>query len=136
MDDVVLVKAGIVMRCLKRVAEEYAGDPARLSNPTHQDAMVLNLERACQAAIDAANRVVAERHLGPPRSAGDAFLNLATAGLVSADVAERMKAMVGFRNTVIHEYQKLDLAILQRIVESRGADLAAFFQALGIRLAP
>jgi len=27
------------------------GTPSRLLDPTHQDAIVLNLERACQAAI-------------------------------------------------------------------------------------
>ena len=46
MDDVLLNKAGIMERCLRRVAEEYAGTPSRLLDPTHQDAIVLNLERA------------------------------------------------------------------------------------------
>jgi hypothetical protein len=41
----------IMERCLRRVAEEYAGTPSRLLDPTRQDANVLNLERACQATI-------------------------------------------------------------------------------------
>lgn len=42
MDDVLLNKAAIMERCLRRVAEEYAGTPSRLLDPTHQDAIVLN----------------------------------------------------------------------------------------------
>jgi uncharacterized protein YutE (UPF0331/DUF86 family) len=65
MDDVLLNKAAIMERCLRRVAEEYAGTPSRLLDPTHQDAIVLNLERACQAAIDAAMYLVARDHRLP-----------------------------------------------------------------------
>ena len=52
-DDVVLNKTGIIERCLQRVREEYDGDPANLHDDiTKQGVIVLNLQRACQAAID------------------------------------------------------------------------------------
>ena len=52
-DDVVLNKASIIERCLRRVREEYADNPTNLHDDiTKQDAIVLNLQRACQAAID------------------------------------------------------------------------------------
>ena len=52
-DDVVLNKTGIIERCLRRVQEEYAGNPTNLHDDiTKQDAVVLNLQRACRAAID------------------------------------------------------------------------------------
>jgi uncharacterized protein YutE (UPF0331/DUF86 family) len=54
VDDVVLNKAAIIERCWRRVRQEYRDDPSRLSDQTRQDAIVLNLERACQAAIDLA----------------------------------------------------------------------------------
>ncbi len=63
MDDVLLIRAAIIERCLRRIGEEYALDPSRLANLTHQDAIILNLERACQAAIDMAMHVVAQEHL-------------------------------------------------------------------------
>ena len=62
MDEVLLNKAGIIERCLRRIEEEYAGDAARLENFTRQDAMVLNPERACQAAIDMTMHLRAMEH--------------------------------------------------------------------------
>jgi hypothetical protein len=59
MDDVVLNKAATVERCILRAREVYAGDPAHLSTDlTRQDSIVLNLQRACEAAIDLAMHLV------------------------------------------------------------------------------
>ncbi|MFM7245188.1 MAG: type VII toxin-antitoxin system HepT family RNase toxin [Planctomycetaceae bacterium] len=68
-DDVSLNKLAIIERCLRRVAEEYRGDPARLENFTIQDSVVLNVQRACEAAIDMAMHVIAVRRLGVPQDA-------------------------------------------------------------------
>jgi uncharacterized protein YutE (UPF0331/DUF86 family) len=64
----------------------------------------------------------------------DAFTLLEKAGRINGELAGRLRAMVGFRNVVVHEYQKLNLDILRAIVESRGADLLAFCTALGLRI--
>lgn len=134
MDDVLLNKAAIMERCVRRVTEIYAGTPSSLLDPTNQDAIVLNLERACQGAIDAAMYVVARDHLGVPQASADAFTLLEKAGRLDAGLAGRLRAMVGFRNVAVHEYQKLNLDILRAIVESRGADFIAFCTALGLRI--
>jgi uncharacterized protein YutE (UPF0331/DUF86 family) len=41
-----------------------------------------------------------------------------------------MIAMVGFRNIAVHEYRKLDLATVRRIIEHRLDDLLAFSKAM------
>jgi hypothetical protein len=79
VDDVLLNKAAIIERCLGRAREEYRACPA-LDNFTHVDAMLLNLERACQAAVDMAMHVIATRRLGVPHWEGDE----------EADFAKRM----------------------------------------------
>ena len=67
-DDVVLNKTSIIERCLWRVQEEYDGDPANLHDDiTEQDAIVLNLQRACQAAIGLAMHLVREHEIGVPQ---------------------------------------------------------------------
>jgi uncharacterized protein YutE (UPF0331/DUF86 family) len=135
MNDVLLNKAAIIERCLRRVAEEYACDPGRLRNFTHQDAIVMNLERACQAAIDMAMLVIARDHLGVPQTSAQAFDLLAQAGRITPDVAKNMRAMVGFRNIAVHEYQTLRLDILQQVVEQGRNDLIEFCAALGLKIA-
>ena len=122
-DDVALNKLAIIERCLRRVAEEYQGQPARLENFTVQDSIVLNVQRACEAAIDMAMHVVAKRRLGVPQDARSAFELLAVERVIDRELAERMKLMVGFRNIAIHEYQQLQIGILRRILEVRLADL-------------
>ncbi|MEM6289454.1 MAG: DUF86 domain-containing protein [Bacteroidota bacterium] len=114
-DDVILNKAAIIERCLKRVREEAAADPD-LTDPTHQDAAVLNLQRACQAAVDNAMRRVRTDGLGVPQDSRDAFRLLTEAGALPGPLAEQMQKMVGFRNIAVHAYQTLSLPILRAVV--------------------
>ncbi len=72
-DDVILNKGVIIERSLKRMLEEFAADP-ELKNYTHIDAMILNIESACQAAIDCAMHVVSIKHVGIPQTSADAFV--------------------------------------------------------------
>ena len=134
-DEVALNKAAIVERCLRRMGEEFLANPA-LDNFTHIDAMTLNIERACQAAIDLAMHIVASDHLGSPQSSADAFQLLTRAGRLPAEVARAMAAMTGFRNVAIHQYQEMDLAVLRTIAQTRHRDFVAFCAALGLRIAP
>lgn len=126
-DDVVLNKAAIVERCLARVREVHAGDDANLlEHPTRQDSIVLNLQRACEASIDLAMYVVRKRRLGLPQESREAFDLLEQAGLLPAELARAMRAMVGFRNVAVHSYRELDLAIACTIVRERLPDFEAF----------
>lgn len=53
-DDVLLNKAAAFERAIGRVREEHAGDDRNvLENQTRQDAIILNLQRACETSIDA-----------------------------------------------------------------------------------
>ena len=126
-DDVVLNKAAIIERCVTRVREEHAGDARNLTdNLTRQDSIILNLQRACEAAIDLAMHLVRERRLGIPQESRDAFDLLLQAGLIEAGLAGRLKRMVGFRNVAVHDYRKLDLQIVQKIVTDHLDDFLEF----------
>lgn len=126
-DDVVLNKAAIVERCLARVREVHAGDDANLlEDPTRQDSILLNLQRACEASIDLAMHLVRRRRLGLPQESREAFDLLEQAGLLPPDLARSMRAMVGFRNVAVHSYRELDLAIVRSIVHERLGDFEAF----------
>jgi uncharacterized protein YutE (UPF0331/DUF86 family) len=45
-------------------------------------------------------------------------------------VAERMRRMVGFRNVAIHEYRRLDPAVVRTVVEHRLGDFEALCREL------
>lgn len=130
-DDVVYNKAAIIERSLKRMKEEYSADPD-LENYTHVDAMILNIERACQAAIDMAMHIVSITHSGIPQNSAEAFILLSKNKLCSNSTAKSMVAMTGFRNVAIHEYQKIELAILKAIAEKEWKSLVEFCKEMGV----
>lgn len=126
-DDVVLNKAASIERCLQRIQDEYAGTEQNLAeNQTKQDAIVLNLQRACETAIDLAMYMVSQRKLGVPQDSRDAFTLLQTAGILSADLTTRMQRMVGFRNIAVHEYARLNLDVVQAIITKQLDDFRTF----------
>jgi uncharacterized protein YutE (UPF0331/DUF86 family) len=43
--------------------------------------------------------------------------------LIERPLADRMKAMVGFRTIAVHDYQQLQIAILKRVIEERLEDV-------------
>lgn len=126
-DDVVLNKVAAIERCLGRVREEYEGYEDELEiNLTRQDSIILNLQRACETAIDLAMHIVRMRRLGLPQESREAFALLQEAGLLDAGVARQMQKMVGFSNIAVHGYQKLDLEIVRSILTERLDDFRSF----------
>lgn len=68
-DDVLLNKAATIERCVARVKEEYAADPDTFAtNFSHQDAAILNIQRACEAALDMGQHLIRRDKLGLPQS--------------------------------------------------------------------
>ncbi|MDO5056295.1 MAG: DUF86 domain-containing protein [Lautropia sp.] len=117
VDDVLLNKAATIERCVQRVREEYAEDPEGFeASFSRQDAAILNLQRACQAALDMGQHLIRRQRLGVPQSARDVFALLASAGWVEAWLADSMKRMVGFRNIAVHDYQVVQLPIVLDII--------------------
>lgn len=132
-DGVIFNKASIIERSLRRMREEYLKDKT-LSSYTFIDAMVLNIERACQAVIDLSSHIVAQEHLGVPQNSGESFLMLERAGFISEKSARSMVAMTGFRNVAIHEYQELEVEILRAIAEKEYLSIIEFCRELGLKI--
>jgi len=127
MNDVVINKIQSIQRCVRRAREEYHADPTGFaSNYTRQDAALLNVVRACETAIDLANHIIRVRKLGIPVSSADTFELLKREGIIDGRLADRMKGMVGFRNTVVHQYTKIDLAIVEAVIVTDLDELVVF----------
>lgn len=117
-DDVVLNKAEIIERCIARVRETYYKDVSALKTDySCQDVVIINIERACQAAIDLAMRWVRLEALGVPKDSRDAFSLLASAGRLPPELADSLKRMVGFRNIAVHDYREIDFEIVKAIID-------------------
>ncbi|PJI97066.1 uncharacterized protein YutE (UPF0331/DUF86 family) [Acidovorax sp. 69] len=117
-DDVLINKAATIERCVLRAREEYFTDPGSFAtNVSRQDAAILNIQRACEAALDMGQHLIRRARLDVPQSARDVFALLARAGRIQQGLAEGLQRMVGFRNIALHDYQSLQLPITVAIIE-------------------
>lgn len=128
MNEVVLNKKVSIERCLEQISKYYALDRGLPFEQDFlkQDAIAMNLQRACELSIDIANHLIKIRKLGLPQDSRDSFELLQRAGLIDERMMHNLQAMVGFRNILVHEYRKLDLNIMMKIIESHMRDLLDF----------
>lgn len=126
-DEIINNKIDSIKNCLNRVREEYANAADHfLTNYTLQDVIVLNLQRAVQTVLDIAAHIVRVKGLRLPKESKDLFVSLCDGKLISEKVRDRMIAMVGFRNIAVHEYKKLDMNVVKKIVQSHLEDFENF----------
>lgn len=120
MDDILLNKCTIIENCLKRIREEYVGHEKEFAcNFSKQDSIILNLQRACEAAIDLGYRLARFHHLSMPQSSRDVFALLQKEGIIPEPLSEDLQRMVGFRNIAVHDYQQLNLDIVTQIIKTK-----------------
>jgi uncharacterized protein YutE (UPF0331/DUF86 family) len=126
-DDVILNKAATIERCVARAREEYTRDPDGFPlDVTRQDAAILNVQRACEAALDLGQHLVRRERLGVPQGARDVFTLLSQGGWIDAALAESLRRMVGFRNIAVHDYQALQLPIVIAVITRHLDDFLLF----------
>ena len=134
--DVVLAKVSVIDRCIARILD-VRGERGRALSPLDlEDIVAVNLQRAAQAAIDLAAHVVAAEGYGLPTGLAEAFTLLEKNRVIDADLAGRLRKMVGFRNIAVHQYETLDPAILEAIVTRHLSDLRDFGAVIVTRYLP
>lgn len=131
MNEIILNKKISIERCIEQIGQYYALDNGLPFEADHlkQDAIAMNLQRACELAIDIANHLIKTKKLGLPQDSRESFTLLQRAGLISVERMNTLQAMVGFRNILVHEYKKLDLHIMVEVIEHRMRELLDFANA-------
>ena len=100
------------------------------SDPALQAAVERWLQIAVEACIDCAYHVIADRGLTPPDSARSAFEALASHGIIDSELALRLGRAAGLRNILVHDYTRIDRALLASVVHDDLDDLRAFGAAI------
>ena len=119
MNDIVINKIQSIQRCIARARAEYGADPDSFAeNFTRQDAAVLNVLRACEQSIDLANHLIKTQKMGIPTASSESFVLLAEKGVIDRDLSQKLANMVHFRNTIVHQYQNMDIAIVQAVIKT------------------
>lgn len=114
--ELIAEKIESLRHCVKRVEEKRPATVDELiANNDLQDINSLNLSRAVQSAVDIAVHIISEGDAEVPTTMAESFEVLQQKKQISAEVAERMKKAVGFRNTAVHNYQAIDWQIVFNI---------------------
>ncbi len=132
MSDTVLNKKSSIERCILQIRKYYAlpGDGPFETDHFKQDAIAVNMQRACQLSIDLANHTIRKKRLGLPKDSGNSFELLAEAGIIDLAMCDKLKGMVGFRNILVHAYRSLDLELMKDIIENHLDELIEFAQVI------
>jgi len=125
-NDVLLNKAATIERGVTRIRTERGRLVADEIAQTVEDSVVLNIQRACEASIDAAMHVVRVRELGIPQDRRDGFRLLAEAKIIDEALCRALQRMVGFRNIAVHDYQRIARPVIDHIVAHGLEDLLRF----------
>ncbi len=125
MNDIILNKKESIERCIKQIRVYYAldVDMAFKEDFLRQDAIALNLQRACEQAIDLANHIIKIQKLGLPKESKESFQLLSKNKIIPEKLGQNLEKMVGFRNVLIHEYQQLDITLMIDVIENHLDDL-------------
>lgn len=126
-DKVLMHKAKVIERCVARAREEFkAAQGQFLSDHTRQDAAVLNLQRACEASLDMAQRIISVQGWGIAETSKELFAILQRKALINAEMEKTLVNMVGFRNLAVHDYEELNYKIVESIITKDCDDLLSF----------
>lgn len=106
---------------IRRLPQESLDDFR--SDDRNLDAAVRRLQVAIQVLIDVGSHVVAELGLGAPESGRDLLERLERAGHLPAGRAARFGKMFGFRNRIVHLYDRVDDTFVYEIMTQHLGDL-------------
>ena len=133
--DLVLAKAGLIRRHLRRMKEKIEVDlETFLSDLDRQEVISFNLHLAIENCTDLAAHIISEEGLGVPGSASEMFYLLENNGYITSQLTEKMIRAVGLRNLIVHEYDKIDLTRLFEIVHKDTKDINDFIVSIFKRL--
>jgi len=103
-------------------AQRYSYDEF-LSNPEYYGSVERFLHLAIESVTDIGNHLVAELNMGRIEWYSDIPRLLAENEYLSQELADKWIRMIGFRNTLVHEYIDIDRRIVFDILQNNLADL-------------
>ncbi len=121
-----------VLRLLRSVTDDLAVLRSAAASPDERRADPLWIRgvkytfvTAIESCVDVAQHLCSSQGWGPPQDNGDAMRLLGRHGVVDAQLADRMRQAVGFRNVLVHAYVTVDDEIVLGRLQDPG-DLEVF----------
>ncbi|MGB9686682.1 MAG: type VII toxin-antitoxin system HepT family RNase toxin [Rectinema subterraneum] len=125
--NLITTKLDSLMRCVERIETKRPRSMETLLQDVDiQDILVLNIERAVQLCVDICIHWISSSGNPAPQNMAAAFIEAADEKLLPLPLAERLARSVGFRNVAVHQYEKIDWAIVYAIAWNHLDDFRLF----------
>lgn len=114
------------------ILENYKKYTAKdMSNDlTLKGAVERYLYLATQATLELGEAFIALKKLRKPSVYSETFEILKEANIIDNKLAEKLVNMVGFRNAIAHDYEKLDLDIMCDVLQNKLIDIENFVNSI------
>lgn len=108
----------------KYTAKDMSGDL------TLKGAVERYLYLATQATLELGEAFIALKKLRKPSVYSETFEILKEANIIDNKLTEKLVNMVGFRNAIAHDYEKLDLDIMYDVLQNKLIDIENFVNSI------
>ncbi len=98
-----------------------------------QSIVLFNLIQLVQACIDIGAHIISDSEWETPATQADIFEILADNKIITRPLTKKMIQMVGFRNRVVHEYEKTDMKIVHTVWKKNLSDIEKFCKAVVVK---
>jgi uncharacterized protein YutE (UPF0331/DUF86 family) len=88
------------------------------------------LQILVEQCIDIANHIISDKGMRLPSGYADAFQVLMENAIISKKLFQTMEKMAKFRNVVVHQYEKIDPAIVVSILHRHLGDFEKYKKAI------
>ncbi len=130
-NELIIVKASSIKKHLNRVKEKRNTDlQTFLKDLDRQEIILFNLQMAIQNCIDIAAHIISDEGFGVPGSTNEMFYMLEENGYLNRDITEKMVKAVGFRNLMVHEYEKIELDQVFKVAQKDIRDLNEYLKSI------
>jgi uncharacterized protein YutE (UPF0331/DUF86 family) len=126
-----MVRAEIIRKRLNKLDEylsflhklqQYSFDEF-ISDPERYGSAERFLHLAIEAITDMGNHIIADLELGCVNSYSDIPSIIAEKGYMAHGLEEKWIRMIGFRNTLVHEYIDIDRKIVYDVLQNNVKDI-------------
>ena len=129
--DLILRRLALLDTYLGQLAQDRGVDAAAYGADWRTQRIVeRTLHLVIETYMDVADHIVADRRLRVPETGAESFEILAEAALLPMPLATALASMVGFRNILVHDYARIDAAIVLRVLRNDLADIERFRNAV------
>lgn len=104
--------------------DQYRGDKKTRRYVEH------TLQIAIECCLDIGHHIIAAQRLPLPKEQREIFQVLSDAGILSNELLPTLQKMVGFRNRLVHEYERVEDDFVYGVLEKNIGDLVLFGQAI------